>query len=313
MSYQKRALVTGGTGFIGTAVVQALKKRGFSITVLARHRPRRSEPGVKYASVNLLGSSALRTYLRRVTVVVHLAGNAQVNYSIEHPAAVIDRNMRMLLNVVEAARVQKEPPLIVFASTDRMYGRTKKKRVTEHEPPYPIEPYTASKIMGEIMLEAYSHLYGVPYVSLRFDGVYGPGQPPRMFLSDLIRKMIQSDIVAVGDLRVRKNFVYVDDAARAVVQAAIASDRARNTAYSIGGDAVSLGRIAGLGKDFFAERQGRRIRLVFDPALVRRSGAEVRPFILNKKKAQRLLGWKPMVSLERGVRNTIQSFLSYAP
>lgn len=307
---KKYVLVTGGTGFVGRTLVPKLVQAGHRVTVLGRAPRSPFGKTAVYLRGDLANSQSLRK-LGAVDAVIHLASNIDINGSMERPEAMIRGNVLMLLNLLEHFRNRREKPMIVFASTDRVYGKSRKRIVDERETPYPIEAYTASKIIGEILLETYSSLYGIPYIALRMDSVYGPRQPEQMFISNIIRKTVSLDEVPVGNLvAVRKNFVYVEDVADAFLKALRAPERARNTVYNIGGEHASLKKIFNIVRLVVERRRGRRIRTRFDPSLVRKSGTEVNPFRLSTQKAKRMFGWRAQTPLVKGLRLTVDWFFS---
>lgn len=307
---KKHVLVTGGTGFVGRTLVPKLVQAGHRVTVLGRASRSPFGKTAAYFQGDLSNPQSLRK-ISVFDMVIHLASNIDINGSMERPDQMIRGNVFMLLNLLEYFRSRCEKPLIVFASTDRVYGKSRKRIVDERETPYPIEAYTASKIMGEILLETYSSLYGIPYIALRMDSIYGPHQPEQMFISNIIRKTALLDEVPVGNLvAVRKNFVYVEDVADAFLKALRAPERARNAIYNIGGEHASLKKIFDIICLLVERRKGRRIRTRFDPSLVRKSGIEVNPFRLSTKKAKHMLDWRAKKPLVKGLRLTIDWFFS---
>lgn len=304
----KNILVTGATGFIGQNLMPKLIEKKFNLTAIVR-RSAPLSPKVKCLRLDLAKQLLPEKILKKSQAIIHLAGNVNVNQSIAKPAETIEDNVNMLLNLLESCRQSQVKPLIIFASTDRVYGQTKTRLVDEKEAPYPIEPYTAAKIFGEILLKLYQAVYGLPYLVLRLDSVYGPGQPRQMFISDLIQKMIDQDTVAIGKLNVRKNFVYAGDAAEAFIAALNAPKNAWNNIYNIGGQNLSLKKVMAVLRVEIAKRLNKKISFYFDSKLVRRGGIEVRPFSLNSKKAKKLLHWQPRTNLTKGLDLTIDYFL----
>lgn len=302
---KKRVLVTGASGFIGTHLVRALLDARYDVSVVSRGSAKFAEK-VTHHRLDLARASL--DGIVDVDAIVHLASEIEINRSIEEPRDRIDHNLAMDLNLLEAARKSGKKPLLIFSSTDRMYGKTKKHTVTENEPPFPIEPYTASKIMSEVALQAYAHLYDIPYIVLRFDSVYGPGQPRAMFISDMIQKMLALDYVTTGPLSTKKNFVYVHDVVDAILRALKAPVSARNHAYNIGGKHASLEEVLTTLKAVFARTKKRTIRTIEEKLSLRPSKAEVAPFILSDAKARRLLKWKAKTPLYKGLQKTIEYF-----
>jgi nucleoside-diphosphate-sugar epimerase len=170
----------------------------------------------------------------------------------------------------------------------------------------PLEPYTASKMIGETLLALYQRVYGIPYIVFRMDSIYGPGQPVQMFISDLIRKFLTEDIIRVGALTVRKNFIYVEDVASAFVAALRAGPRAYNMMYNIGGSHAAFSDIADILRAQILRLRHKEPRLQYDRSLVRSSQFEVTPFRLSIERAHKFLKWRPRYSLKQGILNTIE-------
>ncbi len=309
----KKILVTGGTGFVGSHLVPELVRLGARVTIVSRGDST-AVSGTEHIQLDLedpKSSKDLADVLTDVDVLIHLASNANVGYSINNPGLALKENIQTTIHLLEGVRLSPNNPLVVFTSTDRLYGRTKNTEVNEEEIPYPIEPYTASKICAETIFEAYAFLYDISYIALRCDSIYGPGQPETMFVSDVIKKMIHAtEAIPVGNLEVKKNFVYVKDVAQACIMAANASKNAWNQKYNIGGEHVSLDQIFAILKDIIHDRLDKDIEYYFDESLVRRSGAEVVPFALSTRKATDLLGWQYTYNIRGGLSETVDYFIS---
>lgn len=300
-----KVLVTGASGFIGSRLVDALLEDAYDVHVVTRANKSPWGNRVMYHRTDLARGPL--PPLTDFGAIVHLASVIDINASLTKPRERIDQNTAMDLVLLETLRINGAKPLVIFASTDRIYGRTKKRIVREEEKPFPIEPYTASKIMGETLLELYAHLFDFPYIVLRFDSVYGPGQPRTMFISDMIQKMLVSDTIATGPLTTKKNFVYVDDVVDAIQKALTAPARAHNQAYNIGGKHGSLKFILATLQRAFKARK-RTITVQEGTGSMRPSKAEVNPFALSTQKAKKLLGWKASMPLYKGLLKTIEYF-----
>lgn len=249
--------------------------------------------------------------LQHMDVVIHLASEININGSIDDPLGSIERNLHLMSGLLETLRKGDERPLVVFTSTDRVYGQTRKSLVNESERAIPIEPYTASKMMCETLLQTYGRLYDIPYIILRLDSIYGEGQSRSMFISDVIHKMIAEDTVKVGNIALRKNFVYAGDVARAILLAVEAKASARNTEYNIGGPSIDFGKIIQKLQRLIGGRLGKKIQVVPNLEAQRPSSIEVRPFRLSTAKARRDLGWQPEVSIDEGLKRTFEDIYSH--
>lgn len=300
-------LVTGAGGFIGSHVVNHLAGISmFKVTGLYRTPPHHSQDHHVHIA-DLLDPETFKEQLLTCDVIVHLAGEIDINTSLNEPRARLEHNLSMLLNILEPLRQHEKKPLIVFASTDRVYGATKKATASEKDHPTPLEPYTASKLIGETLLEMYARLYDIPSITLRFDSVYGPRQPRSMFISDVICKMLTHDTITTGNLRIMKNFVYVGDVARAVERAIRAPEKARNTIYNIGGTPATLTHVLRVAQNIIETRRKVTITVI-EQADTRPARIEVRPFRLSTARARDFLKWTPRTTLKRGLAETIDYF-----
>ena len=305
---KKQILVIGASGFIGKNLIPRLLKQGHGVTVVGRRKHKDFNKPIRFIQADLVKPVRLKNILAQIDCIIHLAADTNVNASILEPARVLKYNSDTTLNLLEQCRLAKVQPLVIFASTDRMYGRTRKRSVSETDPVFPLEPYTASKILGEILVQTYQSKYGIPYVILRLDSVYGPNQPSQMFISDMIHKMSSGSDISVGNLSVKKNFVYVDDVADAFILAVSARPSAYNSVYNIGGKQVSLEQIFKILKRLAEKRFQHDISVRFQAALVRQSGIEISPFRLSTIRAQKQLGWKQQISLAEGLKLTFDHF-----
>jgi nucleoside-diphosphate-sugar epimerase len=291
----KRVAVTGSGGFIGTALLKILRSKNYAVDALSRADADLSKP-------------IQPTLFKNADVVVHLASKIDINGSLHNPVPVLQENFMSTMNVLEAIRLSGAKPLFIMTSTDRVYGRAKKRNVSEEERPFALEAYTASKIAAEALAELYGSLYEIPYIILRLDSVYGPGQPKSMFISDVIQKLLKNTEITTGPLSVKKNFVYVDDVCAAILAALRAKKAARNTVYNIGGPSVSLRQLARTIAATLAKRDGKKRAIVEGSTALRPSKIEVRPFVLSTTKGAHTLGWKPRTSIVKGIENTVEYF-----
>lgn len=309
MSSKRNIFVTGGTGFIGSNLLDRLGKNEQYFTRALVRTPPTELSSVEYIHGELSSPDTYRSALLDSSAVLHAAGEININQSLTNPRKNIESNLGMLASVLEEIRIGGKKQMVIFLSTDRVYGRTRRATVTEAEPLVPIEPYTAAKILCEVLLETYRLLYGIPYIILRLDSVYGPKQPRSMFVSDLIQKMLSGDTIEVGNLSTKKNFVYVDDVVDAILSALESPESKQNTAYNIGGTLVSMEEIALTTQKIIEARLEKSITILSEKEQGRPASVEVRPFRLSTAKAKKGLGWQPKTSLTEGITKTITYFL----
>jgi len=309
----KNILITGGTGFIGQNLLPRLIKEGYKVILLVKPggTPKGCSREIKIIRDDLTKNASSIRKINKIDVIIHLAGLVDIDESLKEPEKHIELNLLMLLNVLGVARAMKKAPLFIFSSTDRLYGRTGKSAVDETEPAWPIEPYTASKILGEKIVETYHHLYGIPYIILRIDSIYGPHQPSRMFISDVINKMLRGEKIITGGLDVRKNFVYAGDLIEAFLATIKSSTRNQNNIYNVGGTQHSLKEALAIIDKMMEKKTGRKNFLAIKSGPIKRDKKnEVNPFLLSRKKILKKLHWEPRVALAEGINNTINYFMA---
>ena len=232
----KRIFVTGTAGFIGFHLAQRLLADGHSVTgydgvtnyydvslkrarlaLLAEH------PNFTFVEAMLEDGARVKEALAgsRAQLVFHLAGQAGVRYSIDHPQSYVQSNLVGTSNVLEAAR-ETPPEHLIFASTSSVYGGNTKIPFAETDrADSPVSLYAATKKSGEAMVHSYSHLWGIAATSVRFFTVYGPWGRPDMALFKFV-SAIQADkaIDIYGEGEMRRDFTYVDDLVDALVRLA---------------------------------------------------------------------------------------------
>jgi UDP-glucuronate 4-epimerase len=231
---QNAILVTGAAGFIGFHVAQRLLSAGRDVVGLDSVNDY-YDPALKWARVDILKRQPNFTFVRsdladrertrslfqqhRFPVVIHLAAQAGVRYSLENPHAYTDANIEGFLNVLEGCRHSGCGHLL-FASSSSVYGaNTKLPFSVQVNVDHPISLYAASKKANELMAHAYSHLYRVPATGLRFFTVYGPWGRPDMAMFIFAKAIIERKPIRLFNRgNMRRDFTYVDDVVEAIVR-----------------------------------------------------------------------------------------------
>ncbi|HEY2550420.1 MAG TPA: NAD-dependent epimerase/dehydratase family protein [Streptosporangiaceae bacterium] len=306
-----RVLVTGGAGFMGSHLVDALLLRGDDVIVVddlsAGRESRLDERAVLHKlSISDAGELAAVTEAERPDLVCHLAAQINVVSSVANPAADAQANVVGTVNVLEAARLAGAR--VLFCSTGgALYGRDAPMPSLEDVLPLPESPYGVAKYSAEQYLGLYNRLHGAGHASLRFANVYGPRQDPSgdsgvipIFCAALLAGQ---QPVIYGDGTQTRDFVYVGDAVAALLAAA---DRGRPGTWNIGSGAeVSVLDLAAL----IGAAAGRPAEPLFAPA---RPG-ELQRGALACERAARDLGWHPQTRLAAGVRAVYQWIEAGAP
>lgn len=227
MSDKKKILITGGAGFIGFHLGKRLLEQGLSVTAIdnlndyydvslkeARLDILKKYPGFAFIKQDISEKEGLFAVFEQLKpdIVVNLAAQAGVRYSIENPQAYIDSNIVGFFNILEACRHSPVEHLI-YASSSSVYGNQQKTPFSvEDRVDKPISLYAATKKSNELMAYTYSHLYGIPATGLRFFTVYGPFGRPDMAYFSFTKKIMQGEPIKIfnqGDMY--RDFTYVDD------------------------------------------------------------------------------------------------------
>jgi UDP-glucuronate 4-epimerase len=308
-----RLLITGGAGFIGSHLADRRLARGDRVVVLddfndfydPAAKRRNVAPHLRNPSYRLVeGDIRDRDLVARLfaeepfDAVIHLAARAGVRPSLADPVLYEDVNVVGTLRLLEAA-VASGTPRFLFASSSSVYGVNSKLPFSEEDPiAQPVSPYAATKRGAELHAFAFHHLHGLKAVCLRFFTVYGPRQRPEMAIARFIRCLEEGRPVPFfGDGGSRRDYTYIDDIADGV-EAALAAQSDFEIINLGGARPVTLSDLvcaieAATGKKAVLDRRPDQ------PGDVPVTFADVR-------KAERLLGFKARVSLEEGLRRSVE-------
>jgi UDP-glucuronate 4-epimerase len=230
----EKILVTGAAGFIGFHVAQQSLSDGREVVGVdsvndyydpklkeARLELLKRDPGFRFVKIDLADRAASKSLFEnfRFSIVVHLAAQAGVRYSLQNPHAYVDANIQGFMNVLEGCR-HSGCQHLVFASSSSVYGANVKLPFSvQDNVDHPISLYAASKKANELMAHAYSHLYRIPATGLRFFTVYGPWGRPDMAMFIFAKAILAGEPIRLFNHgKMRRDFTYIDDVTQAVVR-----------------------------------------------------------------------------------------------
>lgn len=306
-----RYLVTGGAGFIGSHLVEHLVTEGHDVVVLDNFSSGRRENLAPFLSRieliegTLIEPATCARAVRGADYVLHEAAVPSVPRSVADPVGSNDANVTGTLNMLVAARDAKVKRF-VYAASSSAYGNTAELPKHEEMLPRPLSPYAVAKYAGECYCRAFHATYGLPTVSLRYFNIFGPRQDPTSQYAAAVAKFARSALggevpTIYGDGEQTRDFTFVANAVRANMLACEAPAEANGEVFNVGcGDRVSVNEL------------WRRIAAIAgvsaSPRYEAGRAGDVRDSLASLTRAERVLGYKPVVDLDAGLMKTIDHF-----
>ena len=301
MNTRKVAIVTGGAGFIGSHLADALLAEGYAVRVvdnLSGGKREKVPPVAEFFEQDVNDTAALTKVMVGAEVAFHLAALPRVQFSIEHPVEANKANVSGTVSVLKAAQ-EAGVTRVVYSASSSAYGNQVVMPLTEDMPASPQSPYGLQKYIGELYCRVWSEVYGLSTVSLRYFNVYGPGADPEGSYALVIAKFLKlralgKPMPITGDGMQTRDFTHVRDVIHANILAAQSQKVGKGEVINIGaGNNTSVNRIA--------ELTGGPIEYV--PARL-----EPHDTLADNSRAKELFGWEPTVSLEEGIAELKKKF-----
>lgn len=289
-----KVIVTGGAGFIGSHLADALVSGGFDVHVMDNFIAGKREnvnPGAKLHEVDIRDFDKIKPLFERTDLVFHLAALPRVQPSIIDPRTTHDTNVTGTLNVLVAARDAKVKRVIYSASSSA-YRNQDKLPLTEDMPAMPLSPYGLQKYIGELQCRLFSQIYGLETVSLRYFNVYGPRASNEGAYALVIGKFLEQrkkgePLTIVPDGNQSRDFTHVKDVVRANILASESPKVGRGEVINIGG-----------GKDYSVNELA---GIIGGPRIFIEPRTEPKHTLADISKAKELFGWEPQVKFEEGI------------
>ena len=305
-----RALVTGGGGFIGSHIVDALLEAGHGVRVLDNFATGRREnlihvaDDVEIVEGDIQSYERVHTAVRGCDVVLHQAALPSVPRSVQDPLTSNAANVIGTLNVLLSAR-DADVRRVVFASSSSVYGATPGLPKVETMPTLPFSPYAVAKLAGEGYCRAFAEVYGLETVALRYFNVFGPRQDPLSQYAAVIPNFISAVLAGqppqiFGDGEQTRDFTFVDNVVAGNLLALEARGVAGHTFNLACGERISLNQM-------LAEVK-RQLGSDIEPQYLPSRPGDVRDSLADIARARDLLGYKPVVSFAEGLAETIGHF-----
>jgi UDP-glucose 4-epimerase len=303
-----RALVTGGAGFIGSHLVEALTELGSSVVVLDNLAGGSVENITPFKptffEASVLDEHAVESATAGCKYVFHLAALGSVPNSLAKPRQYHNTNVTGTFNVLEAARAAGVHR-VMFAASSSAYGETVQLPKVETIPPAPLSPYAANKIAGEAMLAAWSASYGMDTASLRYFNIFGPRQNANSAYAAVIAAFAKAIIAGkpptiYGDGLQSRDFTFVHNAVHANLLAARCNSPINGQVINIAcGRSINLNQLAPM----MAQMMGRSD---LKPVYAEPRAGDVKHSLADLSRAKAVLGYEPIVDFETGLKPTVE-------
>ncbi len=316
----KRILVTGGSGFLATNLIQQLLPMDCSIVRLSRGTPLPDLPTVQAEIIDLTGvldeRSTWEQALEGVDIVFHFAAQTSTYRANDDPLADLTSNVVPMIQLLELCRQQQRPISVLFAGTVTAAGIPTHLPVDETHPDAPLTTYDVHKLAVEHYLYSYVQRGIVRGATLRLANIYGPGprssSSDRGILNAMIRKALKGEALTIyGEGRMLRDYLYIEDATRAFLAAGIHAEKLEGEHYVLGSGSGTLFVAAvQLVAERVARITGKRSELRHVAAPANLSPIETRNFVADTTRFSQATGWRAQVSLVEGIDRTIEQFLS---
>ena len=309
---RKKVLVTGAGGFIGSHLIERLIDLGADVKGFARYNSRNDWglleiiPSQKLDSLQIISGDlqdydAVFSAVRDVDVIFHLGSLISIPYSYIRPRDTIENNILSTLNILTAARdlgVEK----VVHTSSSEVYGTALYVPIDEKHPLQGQSPYSASKIGADKIAESFYCSFDLPVATIRPFNTYGPRQSARAIIPTIITQAIEQEKIKLGSLFPTRDYTFVKDTVNGFISTA-ESKSSIGEVINIGSNfEISMGDLA----QRISSLLNKDIKIVQDSSRVRPLKSEVKRLGCDNAKAKRLLGWEPQVSLDEGLKETIE-------
>lgn len=309
----KKVLVTGACGFIGSHLVERLVEKGARVKAFVFYNsfghwgwldslPKEKLEGIEVFSGDVRDFACVKKAMAGREVVFHLAALIGIPYSYIAPESYVDTNVKGTLNILSTAR-ESGIEKMVHTSTSEVYGTAQYVPIDEKHPLQGQSPYSATKIAADMLAESFFRSFGIPVAICRPFNTYGPRQSRRAIIPTILTQTLaRKKEIYLGNIKTTRDFNYVTDTVEGFIKIA-ESEKSVGKVINIGsGQEIS---IASLVKRI-SKIAGLDIQVKKDPRRVRPSKSEVLRLCADNTKAEKILRWKPEVSLEKGLMKTVE-------
>ena len=311
----KKVLVTGSDGFIGSHLVERLLKENCQVKAFVYYNsfnslgwldtfPKDKLKNIEIIAGDVRDPNGVRTAVKDMDIVFHLAALISIPYSYCSPDSYIDTNIKGTLNVLQASR-EYGIERVVITSTSEVYGTAQYVPIDEVHPFQGQSPYSASKIGADRIAESFYRSFATPVVIARPFNTYGPGQSARAVIPTVITQLLNgSKEICLGSLHPTRDFNYVQDISNGFIKLAECEEAIGKEVNIGSGTEISIEALANL----LIKVAGVKAKIILEDQRMRPKESEVEKLVCNNNLMKKLTGWAPEISLEEGLSRTVEWF-----
>ncbi|MCD4781602.1 MAG: NAD-dependent 4,6-dehydratase LegB [Candidatus Omnitrophica bacterium] len=312
---QKKVLVTGADGFIGSHLVEDLVAQGFNVKAFVYYNsfntwgwldsiPKDILEEIDVFAGDVRDPNGVKEALKGCDMVFHLAALIGIPFSYHSPDSYVDTNVKGTLNILQSARDSGTKRILV-TSTSEVYGTAQYVPIDEQHPRQAQSPYSATKIAADSLAESFYRSFDLPVTIVRPFNTFGPRQSARAIIPTVITQALTGKKeIKLGDLRPSRDLNYVQDVCQAFIQIAKCEETRGMDLNIARGEDITVGDLA----QEVIRLTGSGAKIVCDQQRLRPERSEVMRLCGDNKKIKELTGWSPSTSLQEGLKQTIEWF-----
>ena len=307
----KRVLVTGAGGFIGSHLVDELLSKGADVTAFVHYNARNDwgmlegrdndkNPNLKVIAGDVTDSLFVKKAVSEKEFVFHLAALIGIPYSYVAPESYINTNIRGTLNIMQSC-LDAGVNRVMHTSTSEVYGTAQYTPIDEKHPLQGQSPYSASKIGADKISESFYCSFGLPVTTIRPFNTFGPRQSTRAVIPTIITQALMSNYVKLGSVTPVRDLTYIADTVQGFIKFAESKKTVGKTVNTGSGRGVTIGDLA----DIIIKQVNPKAKIICEQERIRPDKSEVMELLCDNRLAKDLAGWEPKYSLEKGLSLTI--------
>ena len=314
-SKQKKVLITGADGFIGSHLTEALVNQGYEVRAFVYYNsfnsygwldsiPGETKSKIEFFAGDIRDPNGVREAMKGVDIVFHLAALIAIPFSYHSPDSYIDTNVKGTLNIVQAAR-DNQVSRVLVTSTSEVYGTAQFVPITEFHPKQPQSPYSASKIGADAIADSFYRSFDLPLTIVRPFNTFGPRQSARAVIPTIISQLLNgAEEIKLGDITPTRDLLFVKDTVNGFLKIAECDKLIGHEVNIATQSEITVGDLA----QSLINQINPKAMIVSDSVRLRPEKSEVFRLYGSNEKLKSFTDWKQNYSLEEGLAETVEWF-----